>query len=212
MHSVPNLQEELSCLAQGHRLVAGIDEAGRGSWAGPLVAAAVILPLEQKDLLLTLREVRDSKLLAPRKRRRLYGWIAEVALGVGVGVVSARWVDRLGLVRATRRAMGQAVEHLPQRPHFLLIDAFPIPQLDIPQQGIIRGDGRCLSIAAASIVAKVYRDSLMVAYSKQYPNYGFAQHKGYGTPGHREALYRFGPAPIHRFSYKPLAPWRGDGT
>lgn len=211
MRSYPGLGAEWGCLARGYRLVAGIDEVGRGSWAGPLVAAAVVLPLGDERSLSALEGVCDSKLLSPGQRNRLSARIMKVALGVGVGVVSARLVDELGLTRANRRAMARAVESLPQRPDFLLIDAFQLPEVDLPQMGIVDGDGSSLTIAAASIVAKVYRDALMVEYSRFYPGYGFAQHKGYGTDEHRMALARFGPTAIHRFSYEPLAPWRGGG-
>jgi ribonuclease HII len=200
----PDLSHELALYAQGYYHVAGLDEAGRGAWAGPLVAAAVVLPMQRADLMRTLVGVRDSKELTPRQRQRLYGTIMETAVAVGVGLVSSGELDALGVVEATRRAMDWSLAQLSAAPDYLLVDALSLPAQSTPQRSIIHGDALCLSIAAASIVAKVSRDRLMAALDDEYPGYGFASHKGYGTPAHRAALARLGPTPVHRFSYAPL--------
>jgi ribonuclease HII len=191
---------------QGYRLVAGLDEAGRGSWAGPVAAGAVVLPLGHDGLEHALDGVRDSKQLNPSERERLYNVIQAEALAVGVGMVPPDRIDELGIVPATREAMALAITQLNHEhpPDFLLIDFLSLPQLDHPQKSIVHGDALSLSIAAASILAKVSRDRFMVELDGQYPGYGFASHKGYGTPQHRVALDRLGPSPIHRFSYVPV--------
>lgn len=199
------LREEMSLYAQGYRLIAGLDEAGRGSWAGPVVAGAVILPLNGPGLRIRLEEVRDSKQLTSEERERLYDLVQATALAVNVGCVSPAYIDEWGIVPATRRAMFLAVAGLSPSPDFLLIDFLRLPTVDIPQKGIAKGDALSLSIAAASIVAKVTRDRLMVELEDEYPGYGLARHKGYGTPQHRTALARLGPSPIHRLSYAPVA-------
>ncbi|MFQ6016173.1 MAG: ribonuclease HII [Anaerolineae bacterium] len=200
----PSLAEEMALYGQGYQLVAGLDEAGRGAWAGPVVAGAVLLPLGRSDLASSLSRVRDSKKLTPRQRQVAYDAIMATALATGVGVVGPEIVDRLGIVPATRLAMRLALARFPFSPQFLLIDALELQDLPLPQKGLPKGDGRCLSIAAASVVAKVSRDRLMVEFDSRYPGYGFARHKGYGTPQHQEALNRLGPIPIHRLSYAPL--------
>jgi ribonuclease HII len=201
----PTLDYELSLCAQGFPLIAGLDEAGRGCWAGPVVAAAVILPLERLRAEPTLLTgVDDSKRLTARRREAAAGRVWEVALGVGVGLASPALVDALGIVGATRLAMRQAVGRLGLGPGFLLVDGlFPI-NLPLPQRALVRGDSLSLSIAAASVVAKVYRDALLTEYAARYPAYGFAQHKGYGTRQHAQALARFGPCPLHRRSFAPV--------
>ncbi len=201
----PTLDEELGLLRAGLFPIAGLDEAGRGAWAGPVVAAAVALPLErlQQDPHL-LAGVDDSKRLSPRRREELAQEIAAVALGVGIGVVSPALVDALGVIGATRLAMRQALGRLGLSPGALLLDALTLPALSLPQRGIIRGDARSLSVAAASILAKVHRDRLMVAWAQCYPAYGFDRHKGYGTPEHRRTLDRCGPCPLHRRSFAPV--------
>jgi len=200
----PDLSLELALYLEGYHILAGLDEAGRGSWAGPVVAAAVILPVEREDLLATMAGTRDSKLLSARQREGLFPLIHEVALGVGVGVVSAAFIDHQGIMSATREAMHQALSTLPLSPSYLLIDYLRLPAVSIPQQGIAKGDQKHLSIAAASIVAKVTRDRIMVEMDERYPGYGFARHKGYGTPQHREALNRLGVCAIHRLSFAPM--------
>ena len=200
----PGLERERRLWARGCLAVAGLDEAGRGAWAGPVVAAAVILPPHQKNLLRTLRGVRDSKTLSPAQRERLEPLVRANAHAVGVGLASARYIDAYGIIAATRLAMQMALDSLGDELDHLLIDALRLPELSVPQTVLVRGDARVLSIAAASVVAKVYRDRLMVALSQSYPAYGFAAHKGYGTAAHRLALARCGPCPEHRLSFAPL--------
>jgi len=206
----PDLQEERALQAQGFAQVAGIDEAGRGAWAGPVVAAAVVLPLDRPDLAHALRGVRDSKQCTPRQRDELFDRIREVALAVGVGSVPPERVDDVGILPATRQAMTQAVGRLGVAPDALLIDALRLPDLSLPQRPLIKGDARSLSIAAASIVAKVSRDRAMVALDARYGDYGFGQHKGYGTRGHQQALASLGPSPVHRLSFAPLRKLTGE--
>ncbi|HEY65686.1 MAG TPA: ribonuclease HII [Caldilineae bacterium] len=204
MTEAASLERERALWIEGYRYVAGLDEAGRGAWAGPVVAAAVILPPDPAACAPLLGCVRDSKQLSPPQRESLLTEIRSVALSVGVGIVPASIIDELGIVSATRLAMSQAVEALSPAPDHLLIDALALPQLDIPQQALIHGDASSLSIAAASIVAKVTRDRILVALDARYPGYGFARHKGYGTAAHREALYRLGPCVEHRRSFRPV--------
>jgi len=199
----PDLACERRAWEQGRRLMAGIDEAGRGAWAGPVVAAAVILPAPQEGLLARLSAVRDSKLLSAAQRERCYEAIVDVAVALGVGSVDAAGIDRLGIVPATRAAMLQAVAALGVDPDFYLIDAVRLP-VAAPQRNLVKGDRSCLSIAAASIIAKVTRDRWMAAYDADWPCYGLARHKGYGTPEHRRALHTLGPTPLHRYSYEPV--------
>jgi ribonuclease HII len=210
--NVPTWENEIEICSCGHRVVAGVDEAGRGAWAGPLVAGAVVLPhphlLSAKgksdDLLEELAALRDSKMLSANMREELLELIKRVAVGVGVGVVSSGLADVIGIGPANRLAMARAVRDLPVRPDFLLLDAFPLRAMPIAQRPIIRGDATCISIAAASIVAKVARDRMMCEQDEIYPEYGFAQHKGYGTRQHVEALIEHGITPIHRRSYAPI--------
>jgi ribonuclease HII len=181
-----------------------LDEAGRGAWAGPVCAAAVVLPLDRDDLLAVLDGVRDSKLLTPRRREALLPIIREVSVAIGVGWGEPAEVDVWGIVSATRLAMGRAVAELGDQVDALLVDYLQLPGLDFPQQSLPKADAHCLSVAAASIVAKVERDRLMVAFDEVYPGYAFAQHKGYGTEQHRDALARLGPSPVHRVSWRPM--------
>jgi len=205
--SMPDLSLERELQRQGHRLIAGIDEAGRGAWAGPVMAAAVILPLDRPDVLAELTEagVNDSKQLTPRQRERLSALIRRSAVAVGLGGVSARQIDKDGLLHATRIAMQRAVSILRTPPQALLIDAVDLSgYVPLPQTRLNFGDSISLSIAAASIIAKVSRDRFMAQLDALYPGYGFARHKGYGTRAHREALERLGPSELHRQSYRPL--------
>ena len=188
--------------AQGYFRVAGIDEAGRGPLAGPVVAAAVILPQGFDAPWLGL--VRDSKQLTGATRELLYRHICEAALSVGVGLCDSLTIDKRGIVAATRQAMKQAVRQLQPPAESLLIDYVSLPEVRLPQKPITHGDGLCLSIACASIVAKVTRDHLMVEFDGVYPGYGFRKHKGYGTPEHFNCLQRLGPCPIHRRSFQPV--------
>ncbi len=200
----PTLEREFELRDRGYVYIAGIDEAGRGAWAGPVVAGAVILPLEREDLAAKLAQVRDSKLLTPRRRDELYDVVRETALSWRVGVVSAALIDLIGIVPATRLAMRRAVAGLIPSPDYLLIDAVKLPMLEIAQQSIVRGDKLCLSISAASIIAKVYRDRVMISAAKLFPDYGMERHKGYGTRQHREALSKCGVTSFHRYSYAPI--------
>ncbi len=184
--------------------MAGVDEAGRGAWAGPVYAAAVILPLDQPDLPAALDGVADSKQLSPGRREALLAVIHSVALSVGVGVSTAVEVDGLGILPATRLAMRRALESLTPAPEALLLDYVALPEVHLPQRSLPKADRHCLSVAAASIVAKVSRDRWMMALGERYPGYGFARHKGYGTAAHRSALARLGPSPVHRMSWAPL--------
>ncbi len=199
----PTADEEMALLAQGYRVIAGADEVGRGALAGPVVAAAVNLPFPLNGAL--WEHVRDSKELPPRRRESLNRAIREVAIAVGVGVVAHDVIDSRGIVPATRQAIAQAVAGLSPAPHFLLADWIKLPELSIPYRPLVKGDQRCLSIACASIVAKVFRDDIMRRLDRTYPGYGFARHKGYGTPQHRCCLRERGCCPIHRRSFTPVA-------
>lgn len=183
----------------GYRRVAGLDEAGRGPLAGPVVAAAVILP--RRCLLAGLN---DSKLVPEPDRERLFGEILERALGVGIGLASEREIDALNILEATKLAMGRAIQALTPLPDFLLIDALLLPSVSLPQRPIIKGDGLSVSIAAASIMAKVTRDRLMREYHRYYPQYNFHSHKGYSTPEHLRLLEEYGPCEIHRRHFRPV--------
>lgn len=199
---VPSLAEEVKLRAQGYQLIAGIDEVGRGALAGPVVAAAVILPCQIDTP--WLDQVRDSKQLSLARRELLFGHIREIAVSVGIGMVHREVIDDQGIVKATRLAMKLAIDHLSSPPESLLIDHIRLPEVPISQKGITNGDELCLSIACASIVAKVTRDHLMIELDRIYPGYGLARHKGYGTEAHVSCLYRMGLSPIHRRSFHPV--------
>ena len=206
----PDLRAEAALCEGGFRRVAGVDEAGRGAWAGPLVAAAVILPEPDAVTVEALSGVRDSKLLSLAQRESLFEAIVATARAVGVGAVPADEVDLLGLTAANELAMARAVRALPLAADFLLLDCFTLKSVGLPQRGIVRGDRCCLSIAAASIVAKVTRDRWLARLAEEHPHYGFEQHRGYGVAVHREAIAIHGLTPIHRLSYAPLRAL-GDG-
>lgn len=183
--------------AQGYAYIAGIDEAGRGPLAGPVVSAAVILPPDFPS-----EGVNDSKQVRPRLREQLYKHIYAHALAVGVGIVDSVEIDRINILQAARRSMAMAVAGMSPQPDYLLVDGnFDIPS-SLPQQPIIKGDARSVSIAAASIVAKVHRDELMNRYHRDFPQFGFDRHKGYPTKAHKAAIAAHGPCPIHRLSFK----------
>ncbi|MFN3974016.1 MAG: ribonuclease HII [Dehalococcoidia bacterium] len=186
----------------GLRLVAGVDEAGRGPLAGPVVAAAVVFPTCFSAP--WLAQVDDSKRLSPSRRKALVPQIRANALAVGVGVASPEEIDTLGIVPATRLAMERAVGALGVPPQAVLVDAMPLEIKGVRCIPLVHGDHLSLSVAAASIVAKVERDALMEALDVHYPGYGFRRHKGYPTPQHLEALRRLGPSPIHRRSFAPV--------
>ncbi len=199
MNSFERKAHERGCL-----FVAGIDEAGRGPLAGPVVAAAVILPTgyEQEGTLPKGARINDSKKLTPRQRERLFETIARDAVSVGVGVVEAPEIDVVNILQATLAAMKEAVLALLPYPDYLLIDGINRINLDLPQETIISGDSRSISVAAASIVAKVSRDRMMEMYHRQFPQYNFLRNKGYGTREHREAILKYGRSKIHRRSFR----------
>lgn len=188
----------------GYTAIAGVDEAGRGAWAGPVVAAAVILPADPAVLAPLVGRVNDSKQLTPRRRAVMFDLIRQVALAVGVGSSPAAAIDRDGIVPATQQAMAAALAGLGRRCDFVLVDCLTLPALAAPQRGIVHGDALSLSIAAASIIAKVTRDRWMCVQDAAQPGYGFARHKGYGTAAHAAALARLGPCPLHRRTFQPV--------
>lgn len=177
-------------------LICGIDEAGRGPLAGPVVAAAVILPKECK-----IRYLNDSKQLSAAKREELFQVIMDTAITTGIGIISPARIDEINILQATYEAMRTAVSKLSKQPDLLLNDAVTIPMVSTPQVPIIKGDAKSMSIAAASILAKVTRDRMMMEYDEMMPEYGFASHKGYGSSAHIAALKKYGPSPIHRKSF-----------
>lgn len=196
-------QHERAARAEGFRLIAGVDEAGRGPLAGPVVAAAVILPEG-----IELPGLNDSKQVAEEHRGRLFDLIKEAAVAYGIGVVDVPYIDRYNILQGTFEAARQAIERMNEafaiQPDFLLTDYLKIPECKQPYQAIVKGDASSFSIAAASILAKVTRDRLMEEYANEYPQYGFDRHKGYASPEHMEALQAHGPCPIHRASFAPV--------
>jgi ribonuclease HII len=210
MPSAPNLAEERSLWLQGLDLVAGVDEVGRGPLAGPVVAGAVIL--SPNCDFRWLLHVRDSKQLSPSNRRELAAYIWRDALAVGVGFVPHTAIDRIGIAEATRQAMLRAVGELHRPPQYLIIDALSLPACSLPHKGIIDGDARCTSIAAASIVAKVARDRYMKGQDRRFPGYGFARNKGYATRQHLDALHCLGPCGLHRRSFAPVREMLANAT
>lgn len=196
----PTDEFELEARRCGYRRIAGLDEAGRGPLAGPVVAAAVVLPTRCR-----LMGCNDSKQLSKIERERLYTVITERAVGIGIGSATEEEIDRLNILAAARLAMDRAVAALCPQPDCLLIDAVTLPNCMIPSRSIIKGDALCLSVAAASIVAKVTRDRLMAEYHRLYPQYNFLSHQGYGTEEHLERLMAYGPCPIHRRTFAPVA-------
>jgi ribonuclease HII len=221
---VPDWKHEYELHSKGCRIVAGVDEAGRGAWAGPLVAGAVVFPhpdnfahdsyvnSEQPRLMADLERLRDSKMLSACVREELIDAVYANALAVGVGMVSPALIDVIGLGPANRLAWVRAVRDLGVWPDHLLLDAFRLPQMRISQRSIIKGDAVCMSIAAASIVAKVTRDRIMSDLNSTYPGYNFEQHKGYGTGQHMAALAQLGVTGIHRRSYAPIRALLGGTT
>jgi len=206
----PNFNEEKKLLRQGYKLVAGLDEAGRGPLAGPVVAAAVNLKFEIFNLKSILnnpifKKIKDSKKLNAKQREEIYETlIKHPGVRWGVGVVSEKVIDKINILEASKLAMQKAVKNL--SPDFLLIDGnFKLNKINILQKSVIKGDSKVFSIAAASIIAKVTRDRLMQKYHKKYPQYGFDCHKGYGTRAHFESLEKFGPCKIHRKTFYPVS-------
>lgn len=199
----PDFSFETGLWNTGLLAVAGIDEAGRGAFAGPVTAGAVIFPPDPA-LAVQLRGVRDSKQMTPAQRTGWAPCIRQLATAWAVGFASPAEIDALGILPATRLAALRAVESLQIPPLALLLDYLHLDQLALPQTSIVKGDARSLSIAAASILAKTSRDAVMLELDRQYPGYGFAAHKGYGTARHHQALQDLGPSPVHRFSYQPV--------
>lgn len=196
----PTDEFELEARRCGYRRIAGLDEAGRGPLAGPVVASAVVLPTRCR-----LIGCDDSKQLSELERERLYHVIIKRAVGIGIGSATEQEIDRLNILEATRLAMHRAVAGLSPQPDCLLIDAISLLGCAIPIRSIIKGDALCLSVAAASIVAKVTRDRLMAEYHRLYPHYNFLSHKGYSTEEHLQQLATHGPCPIHRRTFEPVA-------
>lgn len=194
--------EERTALEAGYTCLAGIDEAGRGALAGPVVAACVVLPFVRAP-----QGIDDSKALSASQREHLYAEIVSLARGIGIGIVPNEQIDSINVLRATHEAMRFALADLPPGlfPDVALIDGLPVRPFPLDQIALVHGDARSASIAAASIVAKVTRDRLMIAADSQHPGYGFAAHKGYGVPLHRAALYRLGPCPLHRHTFRPVS-------
>lgn len=197
----PGLREERRLWRAGFTYIAGLDEAGRGAWAGPVVAAAAVLAPGTH----LPPGTRDSKLLSPAQRAALYPLIGQAAVAWAVGQASHAEIDALGIVPATRLAMARAVQALDVAPDALLIDALALPELAVHQRVLLHADALCQSVAGASILAKVTRDRLMVELDARFPGYHFAQHKGYGTAAHCQALDALGASPIHRQTYRPVA-------
>ncbi len=197
-------REERTLRTQGYELIAGVDEVGRGAWAGPVVAAAVILGEPSPGLVRKLRGVADSKLLTPQQRETLDVTIRRHAAAIGIGSVAHHVIDEINILNATKVAMAMAVAALPLPAEYLLIDAVRLTDVSLPQKPIIHGDALCLSIAAASIVAKVHRDRLMAGYGLSFPEYRFASNKGYGTMAHFRALRNHGLLHLHRRSFIPM--------
>jgi len=199
----PDLSFEYTLWKEGILFIAGIDEAGRGCLAGPVTAAAVILPRleEMPDL---FSAIRDSKQLSREVREREQKVIEENSLDWGVGYASNLEIDQYGIVPATRLAVSRALVGLKHHPEHLLVDYIVLPDNPLPQTRLVKGDARSLSIAAASILAKTHRDALMITLAEKYPVYDLGTNKGYGTAAHREAIQRFGPSPLHRMSFAPM--------
>ena len=197
---MPNWDYEKAALKKGYLVIAGIDEAGRGPLAGPVSAAAVVLPMG-----FVVEGLDDSKKLTEKARERIYAQLMaspEVLWGHSFGEPAE--IDEINILRANDAAMARAAAQI-GHVDYALIDGRPVKNFPLPSEGIVKGDGKSLSIAAASIIAKVKRDHQMILYDSQYPEYGFAKHKGYGTKAHLEALNQYGPCPIHRRSYAPVA-------
>ena len=193
------LKYEKDLYKNGVNLIAGVDEVGRGPLVGPVVAAAVILPINYH-----LDGLNDSKKLTEKKRERFYDILMQEAIAIGVGEASAKEIDEINIYQASKLAMMRALKNLKIKPEHVLVDAMPLKEIDIPSTSIIHGDALSLSIAAASVIAKVTRDRMMIELDKKYPEYGFAQHKGYPTKKHLEVLQKYGVLDNYRFTYGPV--------
>lgn len=206
-HNADMLCYELEAWQNNHTLVAGTDEAGRGPLAGPVVSGAVIIDRDAIHRLAedTLEGLTDSKKLTEKKREHFFTILSEhPSIHTGVGILNPADIDRMNILEASRQSMRDAIIDLNPSPDFILVDGLAVPDLPAPSNPIVKGDSKSLSIAAASIIAKVTRDRIMLEYADQYPEYGFHRHKGYGTKAHLEALREHGPCPIHRRSFKPV--------
>ncbi len=188
---------ESAAIRNGYRIIAGVDEAGRGPLAGPVVAAAVIIPEG-----IRLQGVKDSKKMTEKARKKAFSIISHTAVSIGIGVVSHQYIDEKNILRASLEAMRLAVSYLEPPPEFVLIDGIHGINASFPQKCIIKGDMLSQSISASSIIAKVYRDSLMDSFHEKYPEYGFNRNRGYGTARHLEALRKYGPCPVHRLTFR----------
>jgi ribonuclease HII len=195
----PSYKIENQLRKRGFEMIVGADEAGRGAWAGPVVAAAVVLPVGLK-----IKGLADSKLLRPEQREKLFTFIKNQALKIGVGVVSEKVIDSEGIIPATRQAFLAAIGKIEEAMDYLLVDGIKIFEHHLPVEFIIKGDRKIATIAAASIIAKVTRDKLLEDYGREYPHYGFERHKGYGTEEHWQNLFQYGPCEIHRKSFEPI--------
>lgn len=193
------LKYEKALYKNGVKLIAGVDEVGRGPLVGPVVAAAVILPINYH-----LDGLNDSKKLTEKKRERFYDILMQEAVAIGIGEASAKEIDEINIYQASKLAMMRALKNLKIKPEHVLVDAMPLKEIDIPSTSIIHGDALSLSIAAASVIAKVTRDRMMIELDKKYPKYGFAQHKGYPTKKHLEVLQKYGVLDNYRFTYGPV--------
>ena len=193
------LKYEKDLYKNGVKLIAGVDEVGRGPLVGPVVAAAVILPVNYH-----LEGLNDSKKLTEKKRERFYDILMQEAVAIGIGEASAKEIDEINIYQASKLAMMRALKNLKIKPEHVLVDAMPLKEIDIPSTSIIHGDALSLSIAAASVIAKVTRDRMMIELDKKYPEYGFAQHKGYPTKKHLEVLQKYGVLDNYRFTYGPV--------
>ena len=194
------LKFEKDLYSQGITLIGGVDEAGRGPLVGPVVAACVILPVNYE-----LEGLNDSKQLSEKKRDLLFDIIMKDAISVGVGIVEADMIDKINILEASRLAMKLAIENMDVKPEFVLSDAMKLNNIDIPYKDIVHGDALSLSIAAGSVIAKVTRDRMLYELDKEYPEYGFAKHKGYPTKAHLEAIQKYGLLKNYRFTYKPVS-------
>lgn len=199
----PTIDLESELWQQGYSAIAGLDEAGRGAWAGPLYAAAVVLP-NDAHVMDVLAGVNDSKKMTAKQRERWKDCIKAVSLDWAIGFADPQEIDRLGITAANRTAMQRAIQQLHYPPDYLLVDYIRLPDCQLPQSSLPKGDGLSLSIAAASVLAKTARDALMIDLDRRFPRYGFAQHKGYGTARHRAALQAQGTCAIHRMSFAPM--------
>ena len=199
MQKISLLEYERTLWQSGFAAIAGVDEAGRGPLAGPVVAAAVIFPKGRSEIF----GIFDSKMLSEKSRNSMFGVIKDEALSYGIGIVDHIDIDSLNILQATYKAMSLAIENCAMEPDYVLVDGRGLPPLTIPAQAIVKGDTKSMSIAAASILAKVTRDRLMVVLHDRYPEYGFQQHKGYPTKRHIQAIRTFGLSPVHRRSFRP---------